>query len=275
MLRKFVNIRNSQMNSCLYKATVMHNRLKPKSHRFHYNVFMFYIDLDELDQLSKKYWLMSRNKFNFFSFRDTEHLQLPIDKPDTSKTTKEHIIDYLKQNGFDFVDQRIMLLTNLNILGYNFNPVSFYFVLDKNNTPECAIAEVGNTFREMKPYFLGKEALKENNFHLNTTKYFYVSPFVDHDTNFDFNLAVPGEKLNIRIDDYKNEERFFISTLTGTKKVLSNRRLLFYCIRFPFLTLRIIGLIHWQALLLWLKKLPYHKKNKNDHLQRNVFRKYG
>jgi len=262
------------MNSCLYKASVMHNRLKPKAHRFHYNIFMFYIDLDELDLLTKKHWMLSRNSFNLFSFRDKEHLQLPIDKPDTSKTTKEHIITYLKQNGFEFVDQRIMLLTNLNILGYNFNPVSFYFVLDKNNRAECAIAEVGNTFREMKPYFLGQDTLTGTNFRLNTTKYFYVSPFIGHDTNFDFTLANPGEKLNIKIDDYKNNERFFISTLTGTKRALNSINLLFYSLRFPLLTLRIIALIHWQALLLWLKKLPYHKKSENINLQRDVFRKY-
>lgn len=252
----------------------MHNRTKPKSHRFHYNVFMFYIDLDEVDMICKKFWLMSHNKFNFFSLRDKEHLQLPIDKPDTTKNTKQHIIDYLKQNGFHYVDQRIMLLTNLNILGYNFNPVSFYFILDKNNNAECAIAEVSNTFREMKPYFLGPETKSGTSFHLNTPKYFYVSPFIDHDTNFDFNITVPGEKLNVRIDDFKEGRRFFISTLTGKKKTLSNGNLLLYSLRFPFLTLRIITLIHWQALLLYLKKLPYHKKDKNADLQRDVFRKY-
>jgi uncharacterized protein len=252
----------------------MHNRMKPKSHRFHYNVFMFYIDLDELDLLCKKHLLLSRNKFNFFSFRDSEHLQLPLENPNKSKSTKEHIITYLKQNGFDFVNEKIMLLTNLNILGHNFNPVSFYFILGQNNEAKCAIAEVGNTFGEMKPYFLAQETLKANNFHLNTIKHFYVSPFIEHDTHFDFNLNVPDDKLNIRIDDYKNEKRFFISTLTGTKKTLNSRNLLIYSFRFPFLTLRIITLIHWNALLLWLKKTPYHKKSENQDLQREVFRKY-
>lgn len=262
------------MNSCLYRATVMHNRLEPKKHRFHYKVFMFYIDLDELEMLQKKLWLFSTNKFNVFSFRNKEHLQLPSENPDSTKSTKQHIISFLEQNGISFVDQRIMLLTNLNILGYNFNPVSFYFVLNKNNEAECAIAEVSNTFREMKPYFLGKEQLKDNTFHLNTTKYFYVSPFIDHDANFDFKLTIPDEKLNIRIDDVKNEKRFFISTLTGSKKNLTNTNLLFYTVRFPFLTLRIIFLIHWNALMLWLKKLPYHKKTANSDLQRDVYRKY-
>lgn len=262
------------MKSCLYKATVMHNRMKPGSHRFHYKVFMFYLDLDELPLLKKRLGLFSINRFNFFSFRDKEHLQLPIDQPDTSKSTKEHIVRYLRENGFDYRDQKIMLLTNLNILGYNFNPVSFYFILDSESRPQCAIAEVSNTFGEMKPYFLSKEHLTGHTFHLNTIKYFYVSPFIDHDTNFDFNLDVPREKLNIRIDDYKNNERFFISTLTGVKKPLTNFNLLFYSLRFPLLTLRIIVLIHWNALLLWRKKLPFHKKSENQHLQRDVFRKY-
>lgn len=251
----------------------MHHRLEPKPHRFHYNVFMFYIDLDELDRLPAKFWMLSRNKFNFFSFKDSEHLQLPIENPDNSKSTKEHIIDYLKLNNFKYTDQKIMLLTNLNILGYNFNPVSFYYVVNKDNSGECAIAEVSNTFREMKPYFLNKEHLKNNVFHLNTTKYFYVSPFIDHDTNFDFTLAVPGDKLNIKIDDFKNEKRFFISTLTGIREPLNNLNLIWYTLRFPFLTLRIITLIHWNALLLWLKKIPFHKKSEKPELQKDVYNK--
>lgn len=263
------------MNSCLYKATVMHHRLAPKKHRFHYKVFMFYVDLDELELLRKKLFLFSHNRFNVFSFRDKEHLQLPIDAPDTGKTTKAHLLDYLKQNGMDAPVEKIMCLTNLNVLGYNFNPVSFYFVFGANQQPLCSVAEVSNTFCEMKPYFLGAENLYGQKFHLNTTKYFYVSPFFDHDASFDFNLHVPDEKLHIRIDTFNKEERVFISTLTGVEKPLNNAKLLWYSIRFPFLTFRIIILIHWNALLLWLKKIPYHKKNDLLNLQRNVHRKYN
>lgn len=261
------------MNSCLYKSKVMHNRLAPKKHAFHYNVFMFYIDLDEIEVLQKKLFLLSHNRFNFFSFKDKEHLQLPIDNPDKTKSTKQHIQEYLKQNGVTNAS-RIMLLTNLNVLGYNFNPVSFYYCFDEKNVPLCCVAEVSNTFREMKPFFLSKDQLKGDVYHLNTTKYFYVSPFIEHDTNFDFNLAIPGDKLNIRIDDFKDNERFFISTLTGTTKALNNRNLFWYSVRFPFITLQIITLIHWNALLLWLKKIRYYKKSEHPDLQREVFNKY-
>lgn len=248
----------------------MHNRLEPKKHKFHYNVFMFYIDLDEIDQLKTKFFLISRNKFNFFSFRDNEHLRLPMDKPDDSKSTKEHIINYLSQSGVA-TPKKIMLLTNLNTLGYNFNPVSFYYCFDEKDEPLCCVAEVSNTFREMKPYFIGKDKLHDEAFKLNTTKNFYVSPFIDHDAHFDFNLALPGEKLNIRIDDYKNEKRFFISTLTGTKKALTNGNLAWYAIRFPLIPLWIMTLIHWNALLLWIKKIRYYKKTEFPELQKDVY----
>ena len=263
------------MNSCLYKATIMHHRTKPKSHGFHYKVFMFYIDLDELTTLQNKFIFFSRNRFNFFSFRDNEHLQLPEENPDKTKSTREHILTYLNQNGIAELPEKIMLLTNLNVLGYNFNPVSFYYCFNKNDTPICCIAEVSNTFREIKPFLLSHENFDSVKFHLNTAKLFYVSPFIDHDAHFDFNLAVPGEKLNIRIDDYKDGARFFISTLTGNKKQLTNSALIWYSLRFPLLPLWIMGQIHWQAFLLWLKKIHYHKKSENMHLQKGVFRKHS
>ncbi len=253
----------------------MHHRMEPKEHRFHYNVFMFYIDLDEIDALTKKLWMLSRNRFNFFSFRDSEHLQLPIENPDKSKNVKQHIIDYLTQHDIIIGKGKIMLLTNLNVLGYNFNPVSFYYCFDESNEPLCVVSEVQNTFGEMKLFLLTKKEFNGDKFKLNTTKYFYVSPFIDHDVNFDFNLAIPNEKLNIRIDDYKDEKRFFISTLTGTQKPLNNQNLLAFSVRFPFITLKIITLIHWNALKLWLKKTPYRKKSENPELQRDVHRKVG
>jgi DUF1365 family protein len=238
---------------------------------------MFYVNLDEIDVLTKRLWMLSRNKFNFFSFRDKEHLQLPTvagGKPDTTKNTKEQITEYLKQNNIDIRGGKIMLLTNMNILGYNFNPVSFYYCFDKNDQSVCAIAEVSNTFREMKPYFMGPDKLQSGSFALNTQKHFYVSPFMDHDAFFDFHLRLPDEKLNIRIDNFTEGERIFISTLTGIKKELTNGRLFWYSIRFPFLTLKVITLIHWHALLLWIKKIPFHKKEAHPDLQRDVFRKY-
>jgi DUF1365 family protein len=254
----------------------MHNRLAPKSHRFHYDVFMFYLDLDEIDGLSKRLKFLSRNSFNLFNFRDKDHLQLPREIPDTSKNTRQHITDYLAANGVNIGNGRIMLLTNLCTLGYQFNPVSFYFCYDEAGEPICSIVEVCNTFLEMKPYFLGAGSMENGQFKLNTEKYFYVSPFIEMDTNFDFDLHIPGEKLQLKIDDYdKAGKRFFISTLSGTRQELKDSTLLYYFLSFPLITVKVITLIHWQAFKLWLKKIPYHKKNDNLNLQKEVYRPYN
>lgn len=264
------------MNSCLYKAQVMHHRLAPKVHRFHYSIFMFYLDLDEIDDLSGRLKFLSRNKFNLFNFRDRDHLQLPRENPDASKNVRRHITDYLKSNGINIGNGRIMLLTNLSTLGYQFNPVSFYFCYDEAGQPVCSVVEVCNTFLEMKPYFLGADTKTGDQFKLNTTKYFYVSPFIDMDTNFDFDLQIPGEKLQVKIDDYdKDGKRFFISTLSGSKKKLTDATLLYYFFSFPLITLKVITLIHWQALKLWIKKLPFHKKGDDPELQQEVYRPYN
>jgi DUF1365 family protein len=247
--------------------------MEPKKHRFHYKIFMFYIDLDEIDTLAKKYLLISRNHFNFFNFRDSDHLQLPADKPDVTKNVKQQVLDYIASQGVHPVNPRIFLLTHLRTLGHLFNPVSFYFVYD-GDKPLCCIPELGNTFGEMKLFLLNTETLKENRFLSRVKKYFYVSPFIDHDVYFDFQLGIPGDKLNIRIDDYREDHRFFISTLTGHKKKLTNLRLFLYSVRFPFITIQVIGLIHWQALLLWLKKLHFHRKAEFPELQKDVLRKY-
>jgi DUF1365 family protein len=243
----------------------MHNRLEPKKHHFAYDIFMFYLDLDEIDVLSERLWFLSRNRLNLFSFRDRDHLKL------SGRTVKENILEYLSANGMDLKGGRVMLLTNLATLGYAFNPVSFYFCFNDQNAPVCAVAEVGNTYGELKPYFFGGDKLQNGSFIDRTTKYFYVSPFVDMDTEFDFKLAVPDENLNIQINDFQNSKKFFVSSLTGRQEKLSDGALLWFFLRFPFITLQVITLIHWQALKLYLKKLPYHKKNDNLDLQREVY----
>jgi DUF1365 family protein len=233
---------------------------------------MFLIDLDEIELLSKKIKLFSYNRFNFFSLYPHEHYTSDDTEQMDKKSIKSSILNFVKQHDESLHPLKIKLLTNLNVLGYNFNPVSFYFCYGVEELPICAIAEVGNTFGEQKCYFLDKRNYEDAVFHLETTKYFYVSPFTDHDDHFDFRLTVPGNKLNLKIDTIRGDDRYFVSTLTGERKTLTNARIIWYALRFPLITLRIIFLIHWNALLLWLKGLSYHKKNAHPELQKDIYK---
>ncbi|MCK6541959.1 DUF1365 domain-containing protein [bacterium] len=252
------------MNSCLYRCRVMHHRMEPKPHRFFYNIFMFYLDLDELDTLSDKLTLFGHNAFAVFNFKDTDHLFY------SGTSRREHITTYLRQNGITSPVGRIMLLTHVRMLGYVFNPVSFYFIFDNDDQPICAIPEVGNTFGEMKPYLIRRSMESSHTFYLKTTKFFYVSPFIDMDAEFEFDLTLPDDQLMMRINDIQNNRRFFVSTLSGKRQILTDARLALYLLRFPLVTLQVIFFIHWQAFRLWLKKLHYHKKTDFPDLQREV-----
>jgi DUF1365 family protein len=256
------------LRSCLYECSVMHHRLTPKEHHFRYRIFMFALDLDEIDGVGARIPFFSRNRRNIYEFRDRDHLTLP---GFGGTTIREHIVEYLQRNGIQLpATARITLVTLPRVFGYIFNPVSFYFCANAAGGPLCAVVQVGNTFREMKPYLL-REPWGVNAFRLVAPKHFYVSPFSALDLTFDFKLRVPGERLEIHIDDREGDQRVLLSALTGTRMPLTAARLAWCTLKYPLITLKVIGLIHWHALLLWLKRLPFHRKAANRDLQREVF----
>jgi uncharacterized protein len=251
------------MNSCVYECDVMHHRLEPKVHQFRYRIFMFALDLDEIDAVAA---------WNLYSFRDRDHLTLPGFE---GRSVKENIIAYLAQNGVQFpADGRITLVTLPRVLGYIFNPVSFYFCADSAGVPLCAVVQVGNTFGEMKPYCIPTPASADG-FRLVTPKHFYVSPFSSLDLSFDFKLRVPGEHLDIHIDDRDGERRVLLSALTGKRVPLTNARLCLLTLKYPLITLKVIFLIHWHAMILWLKKVPFHRKAANADKQTGVHKPHA
>ena len=187
------------------------------------------------------------------------------------------MIEWLARNGINFDPRgRIRLLTLPRVLGYVFNPISVYFCFDPAGIPVCAVAEVGNTFGEMKLYLLGPDVLgKDQVFRRITVKNFYVSPFSALDLRFEFKLGVPGEKLALWVDDWDGAEKTLVTSLTGRRAPLSNRRLLWLTVKCPLVTLKVISLIHWHALLLWLKRVPFRRKAANPSLQTDVLRPHA
>lgn len=301
------------MRSRLYECQVLHARFLPRAHRFAYRIFMVSVDLDELETLQRRLRLFSVNRGNLFSFRESDYLPLadPLHNPTRSAANppqcnhngykspslKARVLARLADDGIDpGPGARVELVTLPRMLGYLFNPVSFLFVRDAAGAPVAAIAEVTNTFREVKAYVLGPQTLRGGEgvpaanvrntniddegvtagagttFRLRTPKWFYVSPFSDVDVAFDFSLRAPDDRLAIRIDDHDGAERTLTSTLTGRARPITDAALASCFFKYPLLTMRVIMLIHWHALRLFLKKIPWFPKAARAADQRDLRR---
>lgn len=266
----------------------MHARFSPRRHRFTYRIFLFALDLDELDALDGRLRLFSRNRANLYSFRDQDYLpvhesvhgaSVATPAPASANITnlKQRVVAHLATQGIDLTGGRVLLVTLPRVFGYLFNPVSFYFCFDRAGQPVAAIAEVTNTFREMKPFVLGPTTRASDGgaFQLRVPKHFYVSPFSDVDVAFDFSLRVPADKLAIQIDDYTGGQRTLTSTLDGPARPLTDAALLSCTLRHPFVTLKVISLIHWHALRLWWKRVPWFAKAARASDQRDLYRPHA
>lgn len=257
------------MNSCLYECRVMHRRLSPRPHHFVYRIFMFAVDLDELPALPGRVRGIGYNTRHFYSFRDRDHLA-PDDRPIRAK-----LQEFLQTHGITLpANARVRLLTLPRVLGYIFNPVSFFYCYDADDRPLCSVVEVGNTFREMK-LFLIPSLSTQGDFRLRAPKEFYVSPFSTLDTHFDFRLSLPADRLSIQIDDYKDGALTLVSSLSGPRAELTTARLWSFTLKYPLITLRVIFLIHWHALRLWFKGLPFIRKTDRPDMQKDVLRPHS
>ena len=250
------------MNSCLYEINISHDRHLPTRYKFNHKIFMFYLDLNEAQALQQVSWLFGFNHKGVYSFLDSDHVP--------------KVREFIKNQGDNLEIDRITLLTNVRVFGYIFNPVSFYFCFDAKNEPVAAVVEIGNTFGELKLFYLGQDKRHAQEFKDSQVKYYYISPFTDLDNELDFHIQVPQEHLRISIDVQKNKQKFFFSTMQGKRHHLSTRHLLWYTLKFPFVTLKVIFLIHWHAAVLhFIKHVNHHPKEDNAHLQREIYREWN
>lgn len=255
------------LNSSLYECRVFHRRYIRASTRFHYRVFMAFLNLDELPELNRRLSWFGWNRWRPLAYYDSDHFRwLPSDSSANDSgpcVTRERVERYLLENGEDYKPGRIMLFTNLRVLGYVFNPVSFFYCYDANGDLRSIIAEVNNTYLEQKPFLIPVEPGQQR-VEWRTLKNFYVSPFIAHNTDFRFRFRAPGELMNVRIDSLRAHHPVLKAVVHGRSRDFTNWALIAMFFRYPFVSLKIITAIHWQALRLFFLKIHVHDKSESD-----------
>jgi DUF1365 family protein len=240
------------VNSRLYVGKVMHQRNRPVKNAFHYGIYFLFADLDELDELDRDLRLFGHNHAALVSLWDEDH------GPRSGAPLRPWIEGLLGQVGIDLTGGKVFLLTFPRVLGFRFWPVSFWYCFSADGTPMAVLAEVQNTYRDHHNYLLHNNGAPFDwSSRPGAVKAFYVSPFIQiEDARYEFHFSEPGEKLSASIYDYVSGPLLLTAAISLQATTLTDGALLGRVLRLGPMSARAILLIHYQAVRLWLKRVP-------------------
>lgn len=238
----------------LLLTQVAHARLRPKRNQFVYSVYYLCFALQDMPRLAGR--LLSLSRFNLFSFYASDHGAghgMPLEA-----WVRKVLADW----GVMGADGPVVLLTLPRLLGYVFNPVSFFFCLDQAGGLRAVISEVNNTFGDRHCYISfhddGRAITQDDVLH--SAKMMHVSPFVDVTGEYRFRFAYRDQRIGVWIDHHDTDGALITTSLAGERLELNSGNLLRCFFRYPLITVKVIALIHYQALKLWLKGIRYRTR---------------
>ena len=263
--------------SAIYEGVVRHRRMTPREHSFEFALFMVYLDLAEMDRVFSMTRWWSAKRLSPARFRREDYLG-------ATGSLDGAVRDRVERETGQRPTGPIRLLTHLRYFGCCFNPVSFYYCFDeRGERVQTIVAEITNTpWKERHTYVLDRGNARETNETLRWEfeKRFHVSPFMPMGMQYDWAFAEPGEELFVHMNlrareddgstgdpkerdstqrfsegtrglaelDGGKRQKAFDATLRLTRRELTPGRMRMQLIRFPLMTLRVIGRIHFEAL---------------------------
>lgn len=246
----------------IYVGKVMHQRNRPFYYHFSYSVFSLKVDIDHLEQQTDKLRWLSLNKFNLLSLRFKDHGA-------RDGTPWRQWFDSLMQSyGMETPAAKVELLCFPRVLGYSFNPLAMWFAYDANQQLQAVVAEVSNTFGQWHHYVLYQQnGTLPVPTQCEADKVFHVSPFIDMQQRYAFRFKAPTSEYHMRIlelDASDDDQPLLIATQAARYQPLTDNNLMKQFIRLPWQSLKVIGMIHWWALKIWLKGGKFHRTPVNQ-----------
>jgi uncharacterized protein len=235
----------------LYVGEVMHRRSRPKAYEFVYRVFNIVLDIDRLDDPPARCRLFSHNRFNLFSFYDRDH------GPRDGSRLRPWIEKQLATAGLSHAGADIRLLCMPRVLGYGFDPLSIWYCHDADGDLRAILYQVKNTFGDQHGYLLPVGDQRSGPSDHEFDKIFHVSPLIAMDARYRIRTTSPDDKLAVLIRESDDEGEFLVATLTGERRTMTDGALIRQFLRVPFMSLKVIIAIHWQAIRLMLRGVKY------------------
>jgi DUF1365 family protein len=236
--------------SAIYRGAVVHERTRPKRHRLRYEVFSLLLDLDELTALDAGLRLFAYNRKGWVSFYDRDH------GPADGLPLRPWVEERMREAGVDPDGGPIRLLCYPRILGYVFNPLSAYFCYRRDGSLAAILYEVCNTFGERHTYVFAIGNDNQAVLRHECAKSLYVSPFIGMDAEYQFCTVPPDDGVNIVIRQEDADGLLLAASFNGKRRALTGAALARVLAEFPFLTVKIICGIHWEALRMWMRGFP-------------------
>jgi DUF1365 family protein len=246
----------SDLASGVYLGQIRHRRFTPVEHSFRYPIFMMYLDLQELDELFERRLFWSARRPALAWFRRKDHFgdpAIPLDR-----TVRDLVLDRTGKRP----EGPVRLLTHLRYFGFYMNPASFFYCYGPSGERvEAVVAEVHNTpWNERHCYVLTDtgDGRPGSSLQCRHSKEFHVSPFMGMNFEYRFSLRPPGERLTAHIESHRDGDKHFDATLDMKRREISGLSLAGMLMRYPVMTLQVFLAIYYQALRLWMKKVPFH-----------------
>jgi DUF1365 family protein len=243
----------SHPEPAIYVGQVRHRRVRPKTHAFAYPVFMAFLDVDRIPELCAVSSWLSYGRWNWAAFHEADQFG------DPALPLRERLRLDAAAKGHELPEGPIFLLTNLRYLGICFNPVSYFYCYSPTGCLTLIMAQVTNTpWRERHTYWLPVDQGHQGRggVSFDVPKAFHVSPFMPMDCRYRWAFNEPGQALKVHIAEFNGLDFFFDASLNLEKQPWSAGILRKTLIRFPWMTLKVIAAIHWEAFWLWIKRVP-------------------